>query len=294
MKMTSVCVNRLVERRYRPVVIWDCVDGALAEPQGRTEYPHYDFSQTVVPGELRLLDWEYGTGDAGWAKDTESGMRLLPMVYSDDFAPFWKSADNYTLLSSILRGGFRPSFAPDPGKPFAAVINPKTNRAMILEPGSFAVSKGVVKCIADRYQMARLRSDDLLLTDETSEMRTYCLDSCLDRESDFVMEEGGTRIAVTSDGEKVDVDGLEEEVRSLRLRLVESSEKYEREASERLRLEAALRASSEDNLKLSQENGRLRSELDAFRASSDSSLDRAQGALRQASENLWVSAAALP
>ena len=93
MKRTSVCVNRLVDRRYRPVVLWHCVDGSLVKPEGRTDFPHYDFRESIVPGELRLLDWEYGTGDAGWAKDTESGMRLLLMVYSNDFNPFWKTAD---------------------------------------------------------------------------------------------------------------------------------------------------------------------------------------------------------
>ncbi len=282
MKRTSVCVNRLVDRRYRPVVLWDCVDGSLVEPEGKTDFPHYDFRESIVPGELRILDWEYGIGDAGWAKDTESDMRLLLMVYSDDFIPFWKSADNYSLLSSILKGGFRPSVMPDPKKPFAAVINPKTNRAMILEPGTFVIQNGAVKCTAERYQMARVRSDDMILNDETPEMKMYCLDSCLDRESDFVMEEGKTRIAVSPQGEEVDVDSMEEEIRNLRLQIIEASERYEREASERLRLETLLRTSSEDNLKYVQDNDRLKKNMVEVEAKADA---RVAEALEQAEEN---------
>ncbi len=282
MKRTSVCINRLVDRRYRPVVLWDCVDGSLVEPEGKTDFPHYDYRESLVPGELRLLDWEYGIGDAGWAKDTESDMRLLMMVYSNDFVPFWKTADNYALLSSILRGGFHPSYMPDPKKPFAAVINPKTNRAMILEPGTFVVQKGVVKCTADRYQMARVRSDDMLLNDETPDMKVYCLDSCLDRESDFVMEEGKTRIAVSPQGEEVDVEALEDEIRNLRLQILEASEKYEKEASERLRLETLLRTSSEDNLRYVQENDRLRKNMVEAEAKADAKVAEA---MSKAEEN---------
>lgn len=272
MKRTSVCVNRMVERRCRPVVLWDCVDGSLVEPEGKTDIPHYDFRESVVPGELRILDWEYGVGDAGWAKDTESGLRLLPMVYSKDFVPFWKTADNYSLLSSILKSGFRPSMTPDPEKPFAAVINPKTNRAMILEPGSFVVKNDVVKCTAESYPMAHVRSDDMILTDETPEMKVFCVDSCLDKESDFVMEEGKTRISITSDGEKVDVEGMEAEIRNLRLQLLESSEKYEKEVSERMRLEAVLKASSEDNIRHAQENDRLRNAVTELQKKSEEDL----------------------
>ncbi len=276
MKRTSVCVNRLIERRYRPVVLWDCVDGSLVEPEGKTDFPHYDFRETLVPGELRLLDWEYGIGDAGWAKDTESGMRLLPMVYSNDFVPFWKTADNYSLLTTILRGGFRPSVVPDPDKPFAAIINPKTNRAMILEPGTFVVNKGIVKCTADRYQMARVRSDDMILTDETPEMKSYCLDSCLDRESDFVIEDGKTRITVTPQGEEVDVEALEEEIRNLRLQLLEASERYEKEVAARMRVETMLRTSSEDNLKFAQDNDRLKKSMAEVEAKAEADIAKAR------------------
>ena len=275
MKRTSVCVNRLVDRRYRPVVLWDCVDGSLVKPEGRTDFPHYDFRESIVPGELRLLDWEYGTGDAGWAKDTESGMKLLLMVYSNDFNPFWKTADNYALLSSILKGGFRPSYMPDPKKTFAAVINPKTNRAMIMEPGTYVIQNGVIKCTAERYQMARVRSDDMLLNDETPEMKFYCLDSYLDRESDFVMEEGKTKITVTPQGEKVDVEAMEEEIRNLRLQILDASEKYEKEASERLRLETLLRTSSEDNLKFAQDNDRLKNSMAEVEAKAEAKVAEA-------------------
>jgi len=276
MKRTSVCVNRVIERRCRPVVLWDCVDGSLVEPEGKTDFPHYDYRESLVPGELRLLDWEYGIGDAGWAKDTESGMRLLPMVYSNDFVPFWKTADNYSLLTTILRGGFRPSIVPDPDKPFAAIINPKTNRAMILEPGTFVVQKGIVKCTADRYQMARVRSDDMILTDETPEMKSYCLDSCLDRESDFVIEDGKTRITVTPQGEKVDVEALEEENRNLRLQLMDATERYEKEVAARMRAETMLRTSSEDNLKFAQDNDRLKKSIAEVEAKAEADVAKAQ------------------
>lgn len=249
--------------RVRPEAIWDIEGNDLTVPAEGADISRIDRLR-IFPGELSVLDRNLSTGEA---RATRSDIKLLKLAYSADFEPFWKVSGSYSVLWSILAGGFKPGFEPGPSETFAAVVNPKTNRCVIIKPGTYTFSGGKAKCIADSYPMARISSDEAIVTDETQEMMPHCLSISLEMESDIAFDSGKPRI-IASAPPKKDSDGehLEESLNDMRVRLVEASERFEAASSDIRRLETQLNTYSADNLRLSQENDLLKRQIERLKA----------------------------
>ena len=271
-KKTSVCVNRASGALAHPEAIWDIEKDSLVAPAGGAPISRID-RRKLVPGELSVLDRDLATGEA---RSTRSNIRLFRLAYSGDFEPFWKGSGGYPVLWSILAGGFRPGFVPGPSDTFAAVVNPKTNRCVIISPGTYTFSGGKARCISDSYPMARIFSDESIITDETQEMNPYCLSISLEMESDLVLDGGMPRIIAAEKPGKNKDGHLEESLNDLRVRLVETSERYEEASADVRRLETLVSTYAADNLRLTQENDRLKRRMEQSEAGLRTLLESAE------------------